>query len=154
MRRFLNISRPRLAAGIVTILFAVVAFAPVALSRTSADRPLQVTGQPTSTTAGPTTTTLVPTTTTLGPTTTTLAPTTTTTLAPTTTTTTLAPTTTTTLAPTTTTTLAPTTTTTANRPAVKDFCKQGGWVSFGVFKNQGDCVSWVATGGANPPSGP
>jgi hypothetical protein len=31
----------------------------------------------------------------------------------------------------------------------------GGWRSFGsVFKNQGDCVSFVATGGKNSPSGP
>jgi hypothetical protein len=64
-------------------------------------------------------------------------------------------TTTTTLSPTTTTTVGPTTTTTAagNRPTTKDACKQGGWVSYGVFKNQGDCVSWVATGGSNPPDG-
>jgi hypothetical protein len=34
-------------------------------------------------------------------------------------------------------------------------CKNGGWTGFfGVFKNQGDCVSFVATGGKNPPSGP
>ncbi|MGH8958301.1 MAG: hypothetical protein ACRDVK_06465 [Acidimicrobiia bacterium] len=77
---------------------------------------------------------------------------TTTTLA---TTTTVAPTTTTTVAPTTTTTLAPTTTTTLIAGLTsKDQCKQGGWVTFGVFKNQGDCVSFVATGGANPPDGP
>ena len=31
-------------------------------------------------------------------------------------------------------------------------CADGGWQSFG-FKNQGDCVSFVATGGKNPPSG-
>ena len=37
--------------------------------------------------------------------------------------------------------------------AGKDVCKQGGWVSFGHFKNQGDCVSWYATGGKNPPAG-
>jgi hypothetical protein len=30
-------------------------------------------------------------------------------------------------------------------------CKNGGWRSFGVFKNLGDCVSFVATGGKNPP---
>ena len=30
-------------------------------------------------------------------------------------------------------------------------CKQGGWESYGVFKNQGDCVSWVSTGGRNTP---
>jgi hypothetical protein len=34
----------------------------------------------------------------------------------------------------------------------KEQCKNGGWQSFG-FKNQGDCVSFVATGGKNPPSG-
>jgi hypothetical protein len=32
-------------------------------------------------------------------------------------------------------------------------CKKGGWKTFGVFKNQGDCVSFVATQGKNPPSG-
>jgi hypothetical protein len=32
-------------------------------------------------------------------------------------------------------------------------CKNGGWQAFGVFKNQGDCVSFVATGGKNPPAG-
>jgi hypothetical protein len=32
----------------------------------------------------------------------------------------------------------------------KEQCKAGGWLSFG-FKNQGDCVSFVATGGKNPP---
>jgi hypothetical protein len=32
-------------------------------------------------------------------------------------------------------------------------CKKGGWETFGVFKNQGDCVSFVATKGKNPPSG-
>jgi hypothetical protein len=30
-------------------------------------------------------------------------------------------------------------------------CKNGGWRSFGVFKNQGDCISFVATRGKNPP---
>jgi hypothetical protein len=38
-------------------------------------------------------------------------------------------------------------------PTSKDQCKNGGWQSFGVFKNQGDCVSFVATGGKNPPGG-
>ncbi|HSL25388.1 MAG TPA: Calx-beta domain-containing protein [Acidimicrobiia bacterium] len=42
---------------------------------------------------------------------------------------------------------------TGNMPANKDQCKKGGWQTFGVFKNQGDCVSWVATGGKNPPAG-
>lgn len=31
-------------------------------------------------------------------------------------------------------------------------CKKGGWEAYGVFKNQGDCVSFVATGGSNPPA--
>ncbi len=35
----------------------------------------------------------------------------------------------------------------------KDACKNGGWRSYGVFKNQGDCVSFVATGRKNRPSG-
>jgi hypothetical protein len=35
----------------------------------------------------------------------------------------------------------------------KDECKGGGWQSFGVFKNQGDCVSFVATQGENGPAG-
>ena len=39
-------------------------------------------------------------------------------------------------------------------PTSKDECKNGGWRNFGVFKNQGDCVSFVATGGKNPPAGP
>jgi|KBSMisStandDraft_5_1062788.scaffolds.fasta_scaffold244418_2 hypothetical protein len=34
----------------------------------------------------------------------------------------------------------------------KDSCKKGGWEAFGVFKNQGDCVSWFATGGSNGPA--
>jgi hypothetical protein len=38
-------------------------------------------------------------------------------------------------------------------PSTKDECKDGGWATFGVFKNQGDCVSFVATGGKNPPAG-
>ena len=41
----------------------------------------------------------------------------------------------------------------AGMPSGKDACKKGGWISFGVFKNQGDCVSWVATKGKNPPTG-
>lgn len=31
-------------------------------------------------------------------------------------------------------------------------CKNGGWRQYGAFKNQGDCVSFVATGGENPPA--
>jgi hypothetical protein len=42
---------------------------------------------------------------------------------------------------------------TGARPADKDQCKNGGWQTFGVFKNQGDCVSWIATAGKNPPAG-
>jgi hypothetical protein len=37
-------------------------------------------------------------------------------------------------------------------PTTKDDCKKGGWATYGVFKNQGDCVSYVATGGKNPPA--
>lgn len=38
--------------------------------------------------------------------------------------------------------------------AVQQQCRDGGWKSFGtLFKNQGDCVSFFATGGKNPPSG-
>jgi hypothetical protein len=36
-------------------------------------------------------------------------------------------------------------------PTSKDQCKNGGWRTYGVFKNQGDCVSFVATRGKNPP---
>ena len=44
-------------------------------------------------------------------------------------------------------------------PATSDQCKKGGWQYLvdnngTPFKNQGDCVSFVATGGKNPPSGP
>jgi hypothetical protein len=38
-------------------------------------------------------------------------------------------------------------------PTSQDQCKNGGWKIYGVFKNQGDCVSFVATKGRNPPSG-
>jgi hypothetical protein len=38
-------------------------------------------------------------------------------------------------------------------PDTEAACKDGGWEVFGVFKNQGDCVSFVATGGKNPPAG-
>ena len=37
-------------------------------------------------------------------------------------------------------------------PSTKDDCKHDGWKKYGVFKNQGDCVSFVATHGKNPPS--
>jgi hypothetical protein len=61
----------------------------------------------------------------------------------------------TTTSSTTTTTIAPTTTTTTLIAGLTsmDQCKKGGWVTFGVFKNQGDCVSFLATGGSNPPDG-
>ena len=39
-------------------------------------------------------------------------------------------------------------------PTSTDQCMNGGWKTFGVFKNQGDCVSFVATRSKNPPSGP
>jgi hypothetical protein len=38
-------------------------------------------------------------------------------------------------------------------PTTKDQCKKGSWTTYGIFKNQGDCVSFVATKGKNPPSG-
>ncbi len=41
----------------------------------------------------------------------------------------------------------------ASLPTDKEQCKDGEWMTFGVFKNQGDCVSYVATGGTNPPGG-
>lgn len=37
-------------------------------------------------------------------------------------------------------------------PTTTDQCKEGGWQAYGVFKNQGDCVSFVATQGKNPPA--
>ena len=42
----------------------------------------------------------------------------------------------------------------ASLPTSIDECKNGGWKTFGVFKNQGDCVSFVASKGKNPPSLP
>ncbi len=38
-------------------------------------------------------------------------------------------------------------------PTSKDQCKHGGWQTFPGFKNQGDCVSFVAMGGRNHPAG-
>lgn len=39
-------------------------------------------------------------------------------------------------------------------PVTKDECKNGGWQNFNpAFKNQGDCVSFVATKGKNVPAG-
>jgi hypothetical protein len=37
-------------------------------------------------------------------------------------------------------------------PTTTAQCFNGGWQAFKVFKNQGDCVSFVATKGKNPPS--
>jgi hypothetical protein len=36
-------------------------------------------------------------------------------------------------------------------PTSKEQCRNGGWRTFGVFKNQGDCISFVLTGGKNRP---
>jgi hypothetical protein len=38
-------------------------------------------------------------------------------------------------------------------PTSKGQCKNGAWRTYGVFKNQGDCVSFVATGGKTQPGG-
>jgi hypothetical protein len=38
-------------------------------------------------------------------------------------------------------------------PTSKDQCKNDGWRNYAGFKNQGDCVSFVATEGKNPPAG-
>lgn len=40
-----------------------------------------------------------------------------------------------------------------NLPTTADQCKGGGWATYGVFKNQGDCVSYIASKGKNPPAG-
>jgi hypothetical protein len=45
-----------------------------------------------------------------------------------------------------------------NVPTTTDQCKKGGWQGLNdsngtPFKNQGDCVSYVATGGTNPADG-
>ncbi len=37
-------------------------------------------------------------------------------------------------------------------PTSKDQCKNNGWRNFPGFKNQGDCVSFVATGGKRQPA--
>ena len=42
----------------------------------------------------------------------------------------------------------------ATLPTSVDECKNGGWKTFGVFKNQGDCVSFVASKGKHSPSLP
>jgi len=36
-------------------------------------------------------------------------------------------------------------------PTDANQCKKGGWQAYGIFKNQGDCVSFVKTGGKNEP---
>jgi len=38
-------------------------------------------------------------------------------------------------------------------PTSANQCKKDGWKSSGLFKNQGDCVSFVATRGKNQPAG-
>lgn len=38
-------------------------------------------------------------------------------------------------------------------PTSKEQCKKGGWRAFEIFRNQGDCVSFVAAG-RNAPTGP
>jgi len=38
-------------------------------------------------------------------------------------------------------------------PTSKNQCKGGGWQTFQIFKNQGDCVSHVAAGGKKGPRG-
>jgi hypothetical protein len=42
---------------------------------------------------------------------------------------------------------------TPSPPPSKEECKNGGWRNFPGFKNQGDCVSFVATNGKNQPAG-
>jgi hypothetical protein len=37
-------------------------------------------------------------------------------------------------------------------PSASAQCEHGGWVTFNAFKNEGDCVSFIATGGKNAPS--
>ncbi len=39
-------------------------------------------------------------------------------------------------------------------PVTAEACKNDGYKAFGVFKTQGDCVSFVATGGKNLPANP
>ena len=38
-------------------------------------------------------------------------------------------------------------------PTSKEQCKNGGWRTFPGFRNQGDCVAFVATHGRNHPTG-
>ena len=37
-------------------------------------------------------------------------------------------------------------------PTTKAHCKHGSWRAYPQFRNQGDCVSCVATAGKNPPA--
>jgi hypothetical protein len=46
---------------------------------------------------------------------------------------------------------SPTTTLPGGGPHTADDCKNGGWERYGIFRNQGDCVSWLATHGKNEP---
>jgi hypothetical protein len=39
-------------------------------------------------------------------------------------------------------------------PTSKDQCKNGGWRNYPGFKNQGDCVTFIATGAKNQPATP
>ncbi len=41
---------------------------------------------------------------------------------------------------------------TEGMPTTLAQCKKSGWGDYPVFKNQGDCVSYVASGGKNPPA--
>ena len=38
-----------------------------------------------------------------------------------------------------------------DEPTSADQCKKGGWQEYGIFKNQGDCVSYVSTQAKNEP---
>ena len=38
-------------------------------------------------------------------------------------------------------------------PTSKEQCRNGGWRNFPGVQNQGDCISFVATGGKDPPGG-
>jgi len=51
--------------------------------------------------------------------------------------------------------IATTTVTYCPPPLAAEECKKGGFENFPnlAFKNQGDCVSFVETAGANPPAG-
>ena len=41
---------------------------------------------------------------------------------------------------------------TSDVPTTVEECKKDGWEAYLVFKNQGDCVSFIATEGKNPPA--